>query len=294
MSTPDEGSTRRHSAQGVAPPGARPPAEPASTPLERHRDALRRVFPMPDAQALRPARRAPAVAGTAVGCLLALIGLYAWDPGLPGNEVRTAPGQRRALVLADGSQLTMDGGSHVQLQRHLFSRRVALLDGRARFAVVPSHWRRFQVDAGPVQVRNYGTVFDVSRHGARSEVTLWRGSVGVRVPGRGDEQRLRPGQQVSAGPDGVGRPLPISGGQRDWPQGRLQFTATPLAQVLAELQRHHAGRIVLEDPTLATLPVSGMFDSDRSATALALLPDILPVVVQAGEDGSVRVRRRPQ
>ncbi|WMJ70607.1 FecR domain-containing protein [Stenotrophomonas sp. 24(2023)] len=292
MNTPRDrpGTRERHDA--TATDGMPTPAV-AATPIDRHRDALRQLFPMPDAQALRPARRTPALAGTAAGCLLALVGLYAWDPGLPASDIQTAPGERRALVLADGSRLTVDGGSHVRVQRHLFSRRVALLEGRARFAVVSSHWRRFQVDAGPVQVRNYGTVFDVSRRGARSEVMLWRGSVGVRVPAQGDEQRLQPGQQVSAGPDGVGRPMPITAGQQDWPQGRLQFSATPLVQVLAELQRYHAGRIVLDDPTLGTLAVSGVFDSDRSATALALLPDILPVVVQAGDDGSVHIQRRP-
>ncbi|KAF1014953.1 MAG: Protein FecR [Stenotrophomonas maltophilia] len=224
--------------------------------------------------------------------MLACLGLYRWDPGWAGTELHTAPGERRTLALADESRITLDADSRLRVQRHLFSRRVQLLQGRARFSVVHSGWRRFQVDAGAVQVRNYGTVFDVSRQGARSEVTLWRGSVGVQAGGQA--RRLQPGQRVEAGPQGIGAVHSSEGAQADWPQGRLQFSATPLSQVLAELQRHHPGRIVLDDPALGQLAVSGVFDSDRSASALALQPQILPVVLQPGDDGSVHVRARLQ
>ncbi|UUS13833.1 hypothetical protein NMB32_18250 [Stenotrophomonas sp. CD2] len=47
--------------------------------------------------------------------------------------------------------------------------------------------------------------------------------------------------------------------------------------MLRILQRYHDRPIVLDDPALGPLQVSGVFDADRAETAVALLPEILPV-----------------
>lgn len=279
----------------TAAPEPQPTSPPAATPddlLERHRDALKDLFPLPDASQLQ--RRTPR--STPVARAVLLVGvlgtLLALDPGGPRSDQRTAIGERRSIDLADGSRIELDADSHLQIRQHLRSRRVVLLNGRARFEVAPSRWRRFQVDAGPVQVRNYGTVFDVDRIGQRSEIRLWRGAVGVRVNGQPGEQRLRPGQQLLAGPGMPSSPRAISGADADWTTGRLQFVQTPLGEVLRSLQRYHQGALVLDDPALAGLRVSGVFDADRAADALQLLPVILPVAVHSAADGSVHITSR--
>jgi transmembrane sensor len=66
----------------------------------------------------------------------------------------------------------------------------------------------------------------------------------------------------------------------------------PLTEVLRILQRYHDRPIVLDDPALGPLQVSGVFDADRAETVLALLPEILPVQVHAGTDGSLHLRAR--
>ena len=267
--------------------------DPADALLEQHRDALKALFPPPTpAQLQRPLRQRalratlPLLAIAALGTILAL------DPAWSQHDYRTATGERRSLSLADGSRILLDADSRVQVSQHLRSRRAVLASGRARFEVAKSSWRRFQVDAGPVTVRNYGTVFDVERLGQSSDVTLWRGAVGVEVAGTAGELRLRPGQHLRAGLHRRARPEAAEAAAADWTDGRLQFEQAPLHEVVRRLQRYHDRPIVLDDPAIAALRVSGVFDSARAADALAVLPDILAVDVHRRDDGSVHIEAR--
>lgn len=277
-----------------AAPARSPPAQAPSTDevLDQHRDALKERFPLPDPQALQRRRGGRAARVVLPALALVISAVLLVDPAWQVQDHRTAVGERRELDLADGSRLLLDAGTHLQVRRHLRSRQVLLMQGRARFEVRHSAWRRFEVDAGPVHVRNYGTVFDVDRQGDLSEVTLWRGDVGVRVDGGAAEQRLAPGQRLLAQPGSISPAEAIGLDQADWTQGRLQFDRLPLVEVLRILQRYHDRPIVLDDPELGPLQVSGVFDADRAETAVMLLPDILPVRVQAAADGSLHLRAR--
>lgn len=278
--------------KSVPPP--QPPTEPASTEqvLEQHRDALKQRFPLPPPAALQR-RRGGRIAKSVLPVLLvAISAVCIADPAWQVRDYQTAVGERRQITLPDGSHVLLDAGTRLQVRRHLRSRQVLLAQGQARFDVQHSAWRPFQVEAGPVHVRNYGTVFDVDRQGDLSEVTLWRGEVGVRVEGGGAEQRLKPGQRVLAQAGSLSPPEPASPDRADWTRGRLQFDRLPLSEVLRILQRYHDRPIVLDDPALGPLQVSGVFDADRAETAVALLPEILPVQVHTAADGSLHLRAR--
>ena len=275
-------------------PPSQPPTEPAPTEqvLEQHRDALKQRFPLPPPAALQR-RRGGRIAKSVLPVLLvAISAVCIADPAWQVRDYQTAVGERRQITLPDGSHVLLDAGTRLQVRRHLRSRQVLLAQGQARFDVRHSAWRPFQVEAGPVHVRNYGTVFDVDRQGDLSEVTLWRGEVGVRVEGGGAEQRLKPGQRLLAQAGSLSPPEPASPDRADWTRGRLQFDRLPLSEVLRILQRYHDRPIVLDDPALGPLQVSGVFDADRAETAVALLPEILPVQVLTAADGSLHLRAR--
>ncbi|WP_313413454.1 FecR domain-containing protein [Stenotrophomonas sp.] len=275
-----------------APSEPPPPSTSTEQALEQHRDALKQRFPLPSPEALQR-RRSAGPTKAALALLLVAAGtLLAADPAWQVRDYQTAVGERRNVTLPDGSRVLLDAGTRLQVRRHLRSRQVLLVRGQARFEVQHSAWRRFQVDAGPVHVRNYGTVFDVDRQGDLSEVTLWRGEVGVRVDGSEAEQRLKPGQRLLAQAGSLSPPEAVSPDRADWTHGRLQFDRLPLSEVLRILQRYHDRPIVLDDPALGPLLVSGVFDADRAETAVALLPDILPVQLQTAADGSLHLRAR--
>ncbi|MDG2507191.1 FecR family protein [Stenotrophomonas maltophilia] len=279
-----------------ASPDPAPPSQPtepsAEDTLDQHREALKERFPLPGPEQLQRRRGGSGAKRVLPVLLLAAAALLLADPAWQVRDYQTAVGERRDIELPDGSRVLLDAGTRLQVRRHLRSRQVLLAQGHARFEVQHSAWRRFQVDAGPVQVRNYGTVFDVDRQGDLSEVTLWRGEVGVSVDGGGTEQRLKPGQRLLAQPGSLSPPEAVDPDRADWTTGRLQFDRMPLSEVLRILQRYHDRPIVLDDPALGPLQVSGVFDADRAETAVALLPEILPVQVHTAADGSLHLRAR--
>lgn len=134
---------------------------PLDDALERHRDALKDLFPLPPS---RPkSRKASKAAGVAL--LLALaIGALAWlDPAYKRERFATAIGERRDVTLADGSQLLLDSGSQIEVSWHPLSRRVALRAGQVLFEVSPARYRPFVVSAGSTDIRVLGTRFNVRR-----------------------------------------------------------------------------------------------------------------------------------
>ena len=150
---------------------------PLDDALERHRDALKDLFPLPPS---RPkSRKASKAAGVAL--LLALaIGALAWlDPAYKRERFATAIGERRDVTLADGSQLLLDSGSQIEVSWHPLSRRVALRAGQVLFEVSPARYRRFVVSVGSTDIRVLGTRFNVRRLDDDVRVTLERGRVEV-------------------------------------------------------------------------------------------------------------------
>ncbi|MGC3987744.1 MAG: FecR domain-containing protein [Pseudorhodoferax sp.] len=273
---------------------ARPVPPPAEDALARHRAALRERFPLPPPAArVRKGtqRRKPAAAATlAAVCALALL---AWtDPAWRTEQFATQAGQRQVLSLSDGSTVTLDTATRLQVSRHLRSRRVALETGRALFEVAPSAWRPFTVDAGAAQVRVLGTAFDVRLWGEDVAVTVLHGHVAVRGAAQ-DGAQLQAGQRadVAAGRLGPVRSVDAQAATA-WREGRFVFQRTPLAEVLREIERYSGRPVRLLQPELAGLEVSGVYRTANAAALLDLLPTLLPVRVQHAADGSATVAAR--
>ncbi len=283
-------------------PGKPPaPARPADrdaidAALEAEREALKALFPLPPARP--PHRGGGARAARRVGHGLAVAAMVAgvllWiDPAWRTERHASAVGERREIALADGSRMTLDTATAVDVAWHLRSRRVVLHHGQARFEVSPARYRPFEVAAGDMVARVVGTVFDVRRHAGRVAVTVLEGRVAVRsAPGQAAVE-LGAGEQLAG--DGVMAEAPRRidpAAAAAWSEGRLVFRNTPLAEALDELQRHRSGRIRMHGAEVGALQVSGVFETERTEQILDLLPAILPVSVTRQADGSVDVRRR--
>lgn len=272
-----------------------PPAQGDSldAALAAERDALKALFPLPPPRTPRSAvRQAARRAGQSLAAVLLLAGGLVWiDPVYRSEHYASAVGERLEVELADSSRLTLDTATRVDVAWHLFSRRIALRQGRAQFAVDTAVYRPFEVTAGDTRVRVLGTVFDVRRQGEAAAVAVYRGR--VRVTRAGQEFVLAAGEQLPAGSAGVlADPRPLDAATAAWKDGKLVFERTPLAAALGEIQRYRHGRIRVHGQELAALQVSGVFEAARSDQLLDLLPAILPVSVSRQADGSVDVRSR--
>ena len=103
----------------------------------------------------------------------------------PATLYAAAKGERRVILLADGTRLELSGGSRVAVSLDADARRVTMSDGEAAFAVAHDPRRPFIVTVGDRQVRDLGTEFDIRRAGALIDVTVRRGRVEVAGEGAG-------------------------------------------------------------------------------------------------------------
>lgn len=188
----------------------------------------------------------------------------------------TAVGEIRAVRLADGSTVTLDADSAIEVSISSRARAVRLIRGRARFDAVPDGQRMFAVEAGGQIVSARGTVFDVGLCSDGLQVNLLRGSVeisrtGTGVRGAGDT-RLVAGQALTASPDGTYRIKAASAGADQWVSGMLSYDGASLRTVLEEANRYSPHKIRLGAPSLGDLRVTGTFralPTDELASALA-------------------------
>lgn len=215
--------------------------------------------------------------------------LASGDRGLPPPEIIRTTSAARTVRLADGSLVTLQADSQLEVRLWPSERRLNLRTGRARFEVF-HEVRPFIVNAGGGSVVAHGTIFDVGfEHDRRVTVRLIEGSIEVTYPARRQIRRLGPGQALSydiepreAGAAAAPSPVRIedmaSGMDTASPSVVREFDRVTLAALVAAANRGASRPIRLLGDTVAGLQVSGRFRTDdtaRLAERLALVFDLL-------------------
>jgi transmembrane sensor len=237
---------------------------------------------------------------TAALAALVLLVLFTPHPLSPGGRsdspltgqgpqpllVLSAPvGEARAFALADGSIVTLDGGSSLEVRLGSAERRLDLERGRARFKVFHEP-RPFVVHAGGGSVTARGTVFEIELgRNRRVTVRLIEGRIDVSLPREKGSpvpgiRRLQAGMTVSfaAAKDEHGAaatPRPRSPAPQSPPAGAARdFEAVTIAEIVAEANLASSRPIRLADEAIGRRKVSGRFRIDDGAVLaqrLALL-----------------------
>lgn len=195
-----------------------------------------------------PARPWLAAFAGAVLAVVAVLGF--WFGAAPWQDATsdayTAAGEQRTLSLPDGSRLVLDGDSAVDFAFAADARTVVLKRGAAFVDVVRDPARPFTVVAGETHATALGTRYAVERAGARVTVAVEHGLVEVvSDTAPGIARRVAAGGAVSiADGEAPGEPV-ADAAPLAWTKQRLVFSATPLREALARLDRHVPGRIVL-------------------------------------------------
>lgn len=217
---------------------------------------------------------------TAAACVAATAGVALWLSLAPPKALdklladhATDVGERRALTLADGSTLTLDADSAVDVVIESGRREVALRRGRAFFDVA-KNGAPFVVKAARGEIRVVGTRFEVARLGdCAAVVTVEEGAVSVTPPA-GAPQALTPGTRMRYGAKSAGQPQPADHAAA-WRHGRLTFDDATVSDIIEEINRYHPARIVLLSDEAAKRRLSGGFPADNPAAALAAVADAL-------------------
>ena len=221
----------------------------------------------------RTTRRATGALVLCVG-LLAAGGVWLERPHLFQDLLadHVAPrGARLTVTLADGSTALLDADSALDEQLTSSERHVRLLRGSAFFSVRKSP-TPFVVETSDGSVTALGTSFDV-RIEDGTRVTLATGRVAVEPAETNTHPLiLEPGEAVRFDADRADAVATVDLAEAmAWHEGRFVFYETRLVDVVAQIARYRAGRIVITDGDLAGRRVSGSFSLDHPDAALASL-----------------------
>ena len=224
-------------------------------------------------------------AGIAAAVVMAGAGGLAVQPFLP-KIYKTGVGERRVVLLADGSRLSLDAASEVRVRFSDSARSVRLTQGQARFDVAGDPGRPFLVEAAGKTISAEAGAFNVDVVGAELCVTPLKGKVLVLAS-------LSPARSVTAGQqldDGAIKTADLSEAVA-WEHGELVFADDTLAQAVAKVGRYSNRRIVV-DPGASGIRVSGAFNAGDTESFLDGMTSYFGLTASPGADGSVVLRRR--
>ena len=207
----------------------------------------------------------------------------------------TGVGQRASADLPDGSTIALDTDSAIDVAFEDDRRWVRLVRGQAYFDVAPDAGRPFSVETRGRIVTAIGTRFSVRSDPSEVRVVLVHGKVVIRAPGNGEARfTLRPGQEYRnrGGSESVSPATP--GEIEAWRTGYLLFDEDRLVDAVAEVNRYSKDRLVIRDPKIADLRITGRFRTGDPARFGRILSEIHPVRLVRRSNGEIEiVSRRP-
>ena len=207
---------------------------------------------------------------------------------------RSARGERREIVLSDGTRIMLGSASAIDVHYSAGERQLRLLDGEIFITTATdASARPFMVHTAQGRVRALGTLFSVRQTDDWIQVGVEQGAVEIS-PARGGvaaRQRLDAGQQARFGQASVQAVTPLDANATAWARGVLVAERMRLEDFLAALGRYRSGMLRC-DPAVRDLVISGVYPLDDTDLALRILAQALPLQVSTATRWWVTVRAR--
>lgn len=260
----------------------------------------------------RPAGMHRPMLAAVAACLLLAVAGWGWIKVQP-DVYRTGLGERQLVRLDDGSQLSLDADTQVEVHYNRERRQLMLRQGRARFQVMRDPLRPFSVTAGSRTVVATGTEFSVELLAAQVHVVLYEGSVEVlqrdaalapqpsaSTPSpainanRSQDVRLAPGQELVVGQDASEASIRQVDAPRTrgWESGQLSFNDEPLGQAIERMNRYAGSHVLATgDVPSASLRISGTFTAGDNEAFVEGITGVFPVTVREEGPRYVFVQR---
>lgn len=223
------------------------------------------------------------------------------------TRYKTGVGERRVVMLEDGSRLTLDAASVVKVWLDDERRTLELVSGRAKFDVARDPLRPFSVRARNHVTVATGTSFSVELLPKQMRVVLYEGRVEVLDQPHDDNRGLpllsasakaqdpqpvsahtktalvlNPGTELIASTAGksarvIETDLTRAG---SWESGLLSFESEPLAFAAERMNRYAKDRIVIRDQRAASYVISGVFAAGDAEAFVEGVTALYPVQVR--------------
>jgi transmembrane sensor len=264
-------------------------------------------------RARRRWRRRAIVSGGAVAALVMCFFTVRYLPrgtaqSAPANHPHVSLPQRQ--ILPDGSLAELRDGARIEVDFSGPERRITLAHGEAHFSVQKNPAKPFIVSALGVQVRAVGTAFAVQMATRGVEVLVTEGQVAVdhaatatpvspnaaplALVAAGETTVIEP-RAVGESPSRPPRVVAIDEAEMterlSWRVPRLDLSGTTLDVAVETFNRHSKVKLVIGDPSLARLQVSGIVRADQADALVRLLADNFGVTADLRGNERVLLRR---
>lgn len=201
-------------------------------------------------------------------------------------DFRTRVGERRELTLADGSHITLNTDTAIDVLFDSRQRRVHLREGEILVQTAQDASRPFLVSTRQGRMQALGTRFTVRELSARTHLAVLEGAVQVVLA---DNRQTAPmivnaGQRTEFSAQQFGALTPADHNVGAWVQGMLMADNMRLADFVAELTRYRHG-FVRYDPAIADLRISGAFPISDTQRTLNMLVQTYPVLANGHLNG---------
>lgn len=276
-----------------------PDHERAWTHIERVSGGFKALDAQASRKALAP-RGAARRQGLKLAIVLAAFGAGGWL-GLRTQPVRgmladlsTGVGQRREVMLADGSRLHLNGDSAVNLRYTDTQRLLELVKGEIFIATATESgrpYRPLRVETAHGQAQALGTRYSVRHQDSHTFVAVEDGAVRLTTRDSGASRIIEAGQGAAMTAQRIAAPQAVSADTWAWRQGLILADGMLLRDFLHQLSRYRHGLLGCDD-AVAGLRISGAFPLEDTEAVLLSLPNSLPVSIHFHTRYLVQVRAR--
>lgn len=192
-------------------------------------------------------------------------------------DLHTGRGQRQTFTLADGSRLSLNAQSAVDVQFDQHQRLIILRHGELVIQVAADPQRPLRVRSAQGSVQALGTRFLVSQEPDATRVVVLEHSVQATLH-NGIQHTVLQGQSVMLHAERIEALAGNQGYRADWLAGHLSVLDDSLEQVVNALRPYSRG-FVRVDPQVRNLRVQGVFPLNDPRRAFAALAETLPIRV---------------
>ena len=188
------------------------------------------------------------------------------------NELEVPRGGEYKVRLADGTLVYLNSATRMKYPVKFDEKeRKVYLSGEAYFEVAKDPERPFFVEMEGVEVRVYGTSFNVNTHQEGNiQTVLVKGSIGVKVLSSGMESMTRPGQmaEFKQGNTKVDVKDVNVAVYTDWKDGIFRFENQRLEDILTVLSNWYDVDVFYQTASVKELHFSGYMERYKDVSVI--------------------------
>ena len=188
------------------------------------------------------------------------------------NELEVPRGGEYKVRLADGTLVYLNSATRMKYPVKFDEKeRKVYLSGEAYFEVTKDPKRPFFVEMEGVEVRVYGTSFNINTHQKGNiQTVLVKGSIGVKVLSSGMESVIRPGQmaEFKQGNTKVDVKDVNVAVYTDWKDGIFRFENQRLEDILAVLSNWYDMNVFYQTVSVKELHFSGYMERYKDVSVI--------------------------